>query len=121
MDEDLSNNGSRNRVRGVLGDIDVGITEATLSTLEDAEVVALIDRVNQINASMSRVHMVVEKMFTYKKRQRTESQLPEGYDPADVSDYIGQDSRYNWKTLAEWKLLVPTDTFMSLNGGFEVL
>jgi hypothetical protein len=90
--EDLSNNGSRNRIRQILGDIEVGISEELISTLSDAEVLDASDRIDKINAGITRIHLT------------TELQPGKTQDPA-----------YNWKTLSDWKLLLPGDTFVSLN------
>ncbi len=94
-DENLSNNGSRNRIRSVLGDIDVAISEAVLSTLTDVEAVEVSSRAHAINNTLDVIHYVVT--------------LRDGRDPG-----------YNWKTLEDWKLLIPADTFVEA-GTFRVL
>lgn len=96
QNEALNNNGSRNRIRSVLGDIQVGITEEVITTLTDQEVTTISGWVDNINPNIDRIHLTT------------------------VRQVKGQDEGYNWKTLAEWKLLLPNDTFVSLNS-WEVL
>ena len=95
--EDLSNNGSRNRIRNILGDLEVGITEDVLPSLTDAEILSIADRVDRINAGIARIHLV---------------------SVLDVTR--SQDQRFNWHTLAEYKTLLPNDTFVSM-GDWQVL
>lgn len=92
MNENLSNNGSRNRVKNQLGDIDTGITEEVITTLTNTEVVTLASQIAQVNPAMQVIHLTTER-------------LPNN----------NQDPSYNWKSLAEWKALVPANTFVSLN------
>jgi hypothetical protein len=99
--ESLANNGSRNRIRGILGDIAVGITEDVLPTLSDAELLNISDWIDSINANVSRIHVVT---------QRKDLKLANGM----------QDPAYNWHTLEEYKALLPNDTFVSY-GDWEVL
>lgn len=95
--EDLSNNGSRNRVRNILGDISVGISEDVLPALSDSEILDIADRIDRINAGIARIHLVTPLL------------------PGQ-----NQDPAYNWHTLAEYKSLLPSDTFMA-TGTWEVL
>lgn len=96
-DETLRNNGSRNRIKGVHGNIQVGISEEVITLLSDAEIVDLIVDIDAINASIRRIHMTTELLPDHN-----------------------QDPTFNWKTLAQWKALLPGDTFISLNT-WEVL
>jgi hypothetical protein len=100
-DESLANNGSRNRIKAILGDIEVGITEDVITTLSDAEVLDIASDVDAINAGIDRIHLTTV-LFPEKIANGT------------------QDPAFNWKTLADWKLLLPGDTFVSLNT-WEVL
>jgi hypothetical protein len=100
-DESLSNNGSRNRIRQILGDIEVGISEDVIATLSDAEALNISDWIDKINPGIDRIHLTSELI------------------PAKLASGR-QDPAYNWKTLADWKLLLPGDTFVSLNT-WEVL
>jgi len=95
--ESLSNNGSRNRIRQVLGDIEVGITEEVIAVLDDSEFLTVIDWVDKINAGIARIHLTTE-----------------------LQPGTPQNPIFNWKTLADWKALAPSDTFVSLNS-WEVL
>ena len=97
QDESLSNNGSRNRIRDILGDIDVGISEEVITTLSDAEVLNISDWIDKINPDIDRIHLTTDL-------------LPDA----------NQDPAYNWQSLADWKLLLPGDTLVSLNT-WEVL
>ena len=63
-----------------------------ITCLTDSEVTTLANRVQQINPAMQCIHLTTELL--------TENT---------------QDPGYNWKTLAQWKALVPTHTFVSLN------
>lgn len=96
QNEDLANNGSRNRIRGILGDISVGITEDVLPSLSDSEILSIADRVDRINAGITRIHMVT------------------------TGGRGNQDPGYNWHTLSEYKALLPLDTFVSM-GDWQVL
>lgn len=98
-DESLRNQGSRNRIRSLLGDINVGISEDVLPTLSDAEILDVSSDIDAINQAVQieRIHLV------------------------HVLDPTGnQDAGYNWHTLAEYKALLPNDTFMAI-GSWEVL
>lgn len=97
QNEDLATAQSRNRVRQILGNIDVGITEDVLPTLQDSEIVELADRVDRINNNIDRIHVVSPRRPNLR-----------------------QDPVFNWKTLAEWKQLLPSDTFL-VTGLWEVL
>jgi hypothetical protein len=82
LDEDLANNGSRNRVKGHISVSDIGwaITDDVLTTLSDNEIAVLADRVSRLSLSVA--HIVTCK----------NDRFPQGHDAG-----------YNWKTLAEWK------------------
>lgn len=87
-DEHISDNGSRNRVRGFLGGgVDWVVTEDTLACLSDAGVVALAQACDQLNPVKGVVHTVAL------------AQLPQ--DDAIMS----QDPGYNWKRPAPWRAL----------------
>lgn len=90
--ENLSNNGSRNKIKNILGDIEVGISEEVITTLSDAEVLNISDWISRINNNIIKIHLTTEL-------------LPDN----------NQDPAYNWKTIDDWKLLLPNDTFVSLN------
>lgn len=92
-DESLANNGSRSRIRSALGGgVDVGITEEVITTLSDAEAIELSNRVHLLDGSIDLIHVTTEL-----------------YPDA------AQDPAFNWKTLEEWKLLIPADTFVSVH------
>lgn len=93
LNEDLSNNASRNRVRqalqgkgGTSWDL---ITENVCTVLTDAECVTLSGRAHQLNGVARVIHL--------------NSTTASGNIPG-----------YNWKTAAEWKALLPADTIVSL-------
>ena len=96
-DERLNNGGSRNRIRNVLGGVDVAISEDVIATLDDSEVVQMAGWVDAVDTLSEVIHMTTEL-----------------YPDAN------QNPIFNWKTLAAWKLLVPSHTFVSLNS-WEVL
>jgi hypothetical protein len=81
-DESLSNTGSRNRIKAILGDIDTAISEEVVTVLDDNEVLNIADWIERINANMQIIHLTTEL-------------LPN----------TDQDPRYNWKVLADWKAL----------------
>jgi hypothetical protein len=104
LDEALSNNGSRNRVKSHISvaDIDWGITEDVLTTLSDAEITDVADRVNRLSISVAHLVTVFDPMH------------PERFDAG-----------YNWKTLAEWRTFLDglglTGHVLIADGSFEVL
>jgi len=100
-DESLNNNGSRNRIRNILGDLDVAITEDVVATLDDSEVVTAAGWIDSVNAGIDVIHLTAV------------------LQPAKLASG-NQDPIFNWKTLADWKLLVPSHTFVSLQT-WEVL
>jgi hypothetical protein len=88
--EDLLSVASRNRVKTKLGgSVDVAITEEVLTCLEDAEAATLSASMNTLAPQV--IHLTTE--------------LQEA----------GQDSEYNWKSIDDWKALLPADTIASLN------
>jgi SAM-dependent methyltransferase len=100
LNEDLANNGSRNNVRnaiqakgGTSWDV---ITENVLTVLSDAECTTLAGRARSLSGISRLIHLV---STTTPKRQRGDLSLP---------------PIYNWKSVAEWKALIPADTFVSL-------
>jgi hypothetical protein len=101
QDESLSNNGSRNRIKNILGDFEVGITEEVIATLDDVEVVTAAGWIDNVNAGLDVIH------------------LTSVIQPAKLASGH-QDPIFNWKTLADWKALVPSHTFVSLQT-WEVL
>jgi len=89
LDEDLTNNGGRNRVRNAVGGtIDWLITEEVISTLSDAELVDFLGDVDSIRNTNNIVHLT--------------SPLADNPD--------SQDPNYNWKSMADWR------TFLNANG-----
>lgn len=96
-DENLSNNGSRNRVKAILGDIEIGVTESVLSSLSDAEILNISSWIDQTNPGITRVHLVTT-----------------------AGSGSSQNPAYNWHTLAEYKVLLPSDTFVDVST-WEVL
>jgi len=93
--EGMQNNGSQNRVRSLLNGVQVGISEDVLPALSDAEIVDLGLRINLVDAGVQVIHLV-------------------------TTGGTNQDPRFNWHTLAEYKLLIPSDTFIDLST-WEVL
>lgn len=84
--------GSRNRIRQALGlsggqDIDWAVSESVLESLDDSEAVQVSNVAH--NYATNVAHIV--------------------YTPRS-----GQHEGYNWKTLEDWKLLLPNDTFIGL-------
>lgn len=95
--ESLSNNGSRNRIRNVLGSVSVAISEDVATVLDDTEVIQVASWISAVDTLTQVIHLVTE------------------LQPAS-----NQNPVFNWKTLADWKLLVPLHTWVSLNS-WEVL
>jgi hypothetical protein len=89
LDEDLANNGSRNRVRNALpGSIDAIITEFLLDIMEtDAESLLIASRVESLapNPAAVRVHI--------------------------IADGTGGDPRLNHKTKEQWRALLDANGF----------
>lgn len=98
LSEGANNNGSRNRIRQALGglDIQVGITEDVLTVLDDDECVELSNGLHAFSPATAIIHLV------------------------SVRQEQGQNPAYNWKALADWKALLPADTFVAI-GSQEVL
>lgn len=98
LDEDASDNGSRRRIlQQLTGNPNTPpawvITESVLESLDDTEAVMLATGLRGWGASL--VHVVLDT-------------------PEDVP-LDGYNSGYNWKTLAEWKALLPADTILSFS------
>lgn len=98
LNEDLSSNASRNRVRqallgkgGTTWDV---ITENVCTVLTDAECVTLSARAHQLAGVARVIHLV--------------STLLPDCEPGQ------QPAVYNWKTVAQWAALVPADSFVSV-------
>jgi hypothetical protein len=106
QDEGLNNNGSRNRVRNVLGSVDVAISENLAPILDDSEVIQVAGWIDQVDTLDEVIHLVTELQMD----DRVDPPVPLG----------GQDLLFNWKLLEDWKLLVPSHTWVSLNS-WEVL
>ncbi len=91
--EDGRTPGSRRRIRialgldGNTGVVDWGVSESVLESLDDAEAIEAADWGHQYSANVAH--------FVHTLR-------PDG----------NQDAGFNWKTLEDWKLLLPTDTFV---------
>jgi len=90
--EDLSNGGSRNRIKNVLGGVDVAISEDLILAFSDAEVLQAAGWIDAIDTLDQVIHMVTE-----------------------LGAGANQNPVFNWKTIEGWKALVPSHTFMSLN------
>ena len=96
--EDGATGGSRNRIRQALGlsgsqSVDWGLSESVLESLTDAEALQGSSIAHQYCTSVA--HYVV----TLRE---------------------GNHSGYNWKTLEDWKTLIPADSFIEA-GTFRVL
>ena len=101
LNEDMATAASRNRVRQALqgkggSSWDV-ITENVLTVLSDAECTALSNAARQLNGIARLIHLVSTRLFD-----------------ADGTTHPGQNAIYNWKTLQQWKALIPADTFVSI-------
>lgn len=95
-DWDMSTNRDRNRVRNAVGPTGYDVlTEDVLTSLTDQEAIDYSADLNQLNGFSTIYHLV--------------SILQPSQDPG-----------YNWKTLADWKALIPADTFIGIPG-FQVL
>lgn len=92
QNEALNNNGSRNRIRSVLNGVQVAISEEVVTLLDDSEVTQLAGWIDAVDTGMDVIHLTTEL-------------LPD----------TTQDPLFNWKLLADWKALVPTHTWVSLN------
>lgn len=95
LNEDMSSAASRNRVRNALSakggaSWDV-ITENVLTVLSDAECVTLSTRAHQLSGVSRVIHLVSTTMAS-------------GF----------QNPIYNWKTMQQWKALLPLDIFVSV-------
>lgn len=85
-DLDMSNNADRNKVSQELGTGYVVLTESVLESLTDAECVDLSNYLNSLKNHGQIIHYV-------------------------VTDREGKNPGFNWKTLSDWKTLIPADTF----------
>jgi hypothetical protein len=95
LNEGLATPGSRRKIATALGgDPDWGLSESVLESLTDAEAQDISARVHSWT-SATIAHFVVT--------------LGGNQDPG-----------YNWKTLEDWKALLPSDTFIEA-GSFRVL
>lgn len=96
LNEDAASNASRNRIRNALGggNFTWGITDSVLESLTDAEAQTLSSRGHQIANNVA--HLVVTTR---------------------PGNHIG----YNWKTLEQWKALIPADTFIQIGGSWRFL
>jgi hypothetical protein len=100
LNEDLSNNPSRTRVRNAIlakggSSWDV-ITENVLTVLSDSECTTLASRARSIPGISRLIHLV--------------STTRNGNIPG-----------YNWKSVSEWKTLLPLDIIVNLYQPHEVL
>lgn len=96
LNETLSTNQSRQNVRGALGgNPDWVISEEVISTLTDAEATTLSNNMRGMPGNVSVAHLT-------------------------TTTRDGQDPAYNWKTLEQWKTLLPNDTFIE-TGTYRVL
>lgn len=95
LNEDLSTAASRTRLRNALtakgGSSWDLITENVLTVLSDAECQTLSSRAHQL-ANVNRVIHLVSTTVAG----------------------VGQSASYNWKTVGQWKALLPADTIVSL-------
>lgn len=98
LDEEGNNGGSRSRIKQALGlsgndQIEWVVSEAVLESLDDAEAVD----------GSTRLHIIGDNIahFIHPLRQ-------------------GNHPGFNWKTLEDWKTLLPNDTFIEA-GTYRVL
>lgn len=101
LDEDSSNGGSRNRIRSEAGlannvDFDLIISDDVLTVLSDIEAQDFSTDLNALGTFV--VHLV----------------MPGDEDGADQVGGAKEDLDYNWHTLAEWKVLLPSDGIFSV-------
>ena len=96
LNEDMANNASRNRIKNAVGGgtIAWGISDSVLESLTDSECVTASSRAHQICTNVA--HLVVTAR--------------DGNHPG-----------YNWKTLEQWKTLIPADTFIQVGGAWRSL
>ena len=87
--EDLLTQQSRDNVLSILGSIDICLTEEVISCLKEPEVLNLSNILNTLGKT---IHLTTEK-------------LPN----------TNQDPIFTWKTLREWKELLPNDIIVSVN------
>jgi len=99
LNEDISTTAGRNAVKAaVSGNPQIIVTETVMESLTDAEAVQLDADMNAFSGQQKTAHLV----YTLDD------------DPAT------QDSGYNWKVLADWKLLIPGAAWIDASKG-EVL
>lgn len=96
LNENGQSNASRNRIRNALGggNLDWGITDSVLESLTDAECLQLSTAGHNFCTNVA--HLV-------------------------VTTRPGNQPGYNWKTLEEWKVLIPADTFIEVGGHWRSL
>lgn len=128
LDEDLSNNGSRNRVRNQNGgvDYDYAISERVIESLEDAECVTLSSNMHQVATNV--VHLF-EMFIPYKSTESEPNpwnwKWPDANEPllpkwGQVDDFTNaQLAAEPWYTTNNWKALLPSDTFVKV-GTYKV-
>ena len=130
MDEDLGNNGSRNRVRNANGGSNYtwAISERVIESLEDAECVTLSSNMHLVAANVAHLF---EMYIPYKYDPAEPEPNPWNWKWPDANEPLleqwGQaDSFTNaqlaaepWYTTTEWKALLPGDTFVKV-GTYKV-
>lgn len=89
LNEDSSNNASRNRVKRALGDVTVAITEDLVTSLSDAECAQLQSAIEAYGAGVRVAHY-----------------LTEFANPNPPFNF-------NSKSIEDWKLLFPTSTIIT--------
>lgn len=97
LDEDMSTGASRKAIRDTLGIVDLVVTMDVLSWLTDAEARAMSSRGNQL---------VIGKV----------AHLTSVFDPI-LAQKPEPESAWNWKTLEDWKTLLPSDTLIERGSG----
>lgn len=102
VDEDISTSAGRTAVRDALignGNPQIVISEDVVTSLEDAEVLSLNDSMQAWSGPQTIAHIVTA--------------LP--------TDTVGVPERYgapfNWKTLADWKALLPDEIWIDIGTG----
>lgn len=97
IDADILTPAGRTTVRQAMGNPQVVVTETVLESLEDNEAITLSEAAHAFPGQVEVVHVV----YTL---------APDG----------GQNPVFNWKTLADWKMLIPADTFVDAST-YEVI
>ena len=96
-DSDFSKAGDRQKVKNALGSNIIIFTEDVLTSLFDSEAIDLSTNLNKIPNQIQVIHLV-------------STLEAHGVDTGDL----------NWKTLANWKALIPADTFIEV-GTYRIL